>query len=131
MTSEIPLLALVALCALASAATGGARERLGALIGAMAAGAVLVLPPSRESAGLLLAADLMLVLLLGRLSWKSPRIWPVWVMGALGVGAAASLAFLLQADVDAETYARAMLLTRYAAAAALLAGLVKRRASHL
>lgn len=125
-------MALVALCALAVVLGGGLRERTGALIVASSAAAALLTPVARDSwVWALFAADLLVVVLLGRLAWKAPRIWPIWVMAAAAVGAAASLAFAVQPDVDEETYRRALLLTRYAAALALLVGARGARASHL
>lgn len=128
----IGLAVLIGFCALSAAVFGGRREWGGVAIVAAASALLWLAPADRggPEAMLFLSADLVLVGLLGGMGWKAPRPWPVWVLAALAVGAAASLAFLLQPDVDAQTYDRALVLTRYAAAAALLIGSRKRNASH-
>ncbi|HEX6860431.1 MAG TPA: hypothetical protein VF138_09585 [Caulobacteraceae bacterium] len=129
MTLYLTLAALVGLCAVAAAAHGGRREWLGVAIVAAAAAALALASERGSGVWLLLAIDLGAVVLLGRLAWKAPGLWPLWLMAALGVGAATSLAFLLQPDVSVETYRRALLLTRFAAATALLLSL-RKQASH-
>ena len=129
MPVYLALIALIGLCAVSAAVSGSRREWLGVVIVAAAGGALVFADDRGPGVWVLFALDLTVVLLLGRLAWKAPRLWPLWMMAALGVGAAASLAFLLQPDVEPQTYQRAMLLTRYAAALALLLG-GRKQASH-
>jgi len=128
MLVYLPLVVLLALCVPAAVSEG--RARVGLAI-AVAASLALVLGQARGPAiWALFALDLAAVLLLGQVSWKAPRLWPLWMMAALSVGAAASLAYMLQPDVAEETYGRAMLLTRYGAVLALLLGARGKQASH-
>lgn len=132
MLAELGLGALIALSAVVAAVSGGWRERTAVGLFAAVSGAWMLTPADpRAHAAVweLMALDLAVLLVLGRIAWKSPRNWPVWAMAPQAVAAAASLAFALQPDVGAETYLRALMLTRYGAVLALLIGM-RRPASH-
>lgn len=123
--AELGLGALLLLGAIAAAVFGGGRERAGAAMLIAVSAAFLLAPADPRQAGavwVLVALDLAAVALFGRLSWKAPGAWPLWALAAQAVAAAASVAYGLQADVEAQTYRRVMMLTRYVAAAALLIG---------
>jgi hypothetical protein len=121
--------ALLALSAVAAGLWGGVRERLAVVIFTLAGAGWLLMPANPRvgpALGLTIIFDTAALVLLGRMAWKSPREWPVWTMAPQAVAVAASAAFALQADVDAQTYLRALLLTRYGAVLLLLIGMWRR-----
>ena len=129
MLAELGLGVLLALSAVAAGLRGGGRERLGVAIFAVVSAAWLAMPDDPRmgpALQLMLVLDTAVLVLLGRMAWKSPREWPVWAMAPQAVAVAASAAFALQADVGAETYLRALLLTRYGAVLLLLIGTCRR-----
>jgi hypothetical protein len=131
--AHLGLIGLLLAAALAAAVIGGPRERVGASLLLACSVATLLMPLAvRDSAApwVLLTLDVAGVLVLGRMSWKAPRLWPLWMMAAEAVAAAASLAFLLQPDVGAETYLKGVLFTRYAMAGALLLGIRRSSPAH-
>lgn len=129
MAAEFALGFLLVLSGLAAGLWGGRREWLGVAIFTAVSAAWLSMPDDPRNGpavGLLLIVDTAALVLLGRLAWKSPREWPVWTMAPQAVAVAAGAAFLMQADVGAETYLRAVLLTRYGAVLLLLIGAWRR-----
>ena len=129
MLAELGLGVLLALSAVAAWLRGAGRERLGVVIFAVVSAAWLAMPDDPRTGPallLMLVLDTAALVLLGRMAWKSPREWPVWAMAPQAVAVAASAAFALQADVGAETYLRALLLTRYGAVLLLLIGTWRR-----
>jgi len=125
---ELGLAALIVLSALVAAWRGGNREWLGVVIVAgVSAASLLMAHDSRVhvEAWSLLALDCAALLVLGKLSWKAPRQWPVWVMAPQAMAAASSVAFLLDASIGAETYSRALMMARYVAALLLLLGICR------
>lgn len=130
MLGDLGWAALVAAGAIGAWLRGERRERLaaGAFAGLWAAawlaGRLFETAPS----WLLMGADGAVLVLLVRLTWKSPGAWPAWAAGFEAVAVAASLAYALQPEVGEAVYLRALLLARSAAALALAVGAWRRRA---
>lgn len=133
MSAQLFYGASVALSAVLAAFFGGVRERIGALIVA-GLGMVWVWavenPRPHDAAWICMMLDLGALAWLAKVAWKAPRSWPVWALAPQAVSVAASLAFLLQPDVPAAIYFRALLITHCAVVLTLLIGTGRRSTAH-
>lgn len=120
MAEIIAFWTLLALSGAAAAWRGGRTERIGvALLAADWAAARLIGPREWWLMGL----DIVVVAVLARLAWRSPRTWPIWALACQAVAAAASLAYGLQPDVGEATWLRALALAGLGPPLALAASL--------
>lgn len=120
-----------ALVLLALTAAVGRRPERTAVAGYLGAWALALagheIFDGRYAVGVMLAADVALLLLFVRLGWKSDRTWPIWATGPQAVLVAVHVAYAREPAVGREALVAAINLATFAVLGLMVWGAVRTR----